>query len=29
MPVEVKEAIEDIKAESMAKGIQEGIQKGN
>ena len=28
MPVEVKEAIEDLKAESMAKGMQKGIAKG-
>ena len=28
MPVEVREAIEDLKAESMAKGMQKGIQKG-
>ena len=28
MPVEVKEAIEDLRAESMAKGMHEGMQKG-
>ncbi len=28
MPVEVREAIEDIRAESMAKGIQKGMAKG-
>ena len=28
MPVEVREAIEDLKAESMAKGMHEGMQKG-
>ena len=28
MPVEVREAIEDLRAESMAKGMHEGMQKG-
>ena len=28
MPVEVREAIEDLRAESMAKGMQKGMQEG-
>ena len=28
MPVEVREAIEDLKAESMAKGMQKGMHEG-